>query len=179
MRILIYSINYFPEPTGIGKYNGEMAEWLANHGHEVVMITALPYYPWWRVQQPYRSWLYRTELINKVTVHRCPLWVPRHPTGFTRLLHLTSFAFSSIPALLTQWRWKPTVVLCIAPALMNAPFALAFGRLTGAKTWLHIQPPIRILGRSEDIPISFRLNGLKVGNKGSSLPTKQPPSGLP
>jgi colanic acid biosynthesis glycosyl transferase WcaI len=32
MRILIYSINYFPELTGIGKYNAEMAEWLAGKG---------------------------------------------------------------------------------------------------------------------------------------------------
>jgi len=30
MRILIHSINYFPELTGIGKYTGEMAAWLAS-----------------------------------------------------------------------------------------------------------------------------------------------------
>jgi glycosyltransferase involved in cell wall biosynthesis len=29
MRILIYGVNYVPELTGIGKYSGEMAEWLA------------------------------------------------------------------------------------------------------------------------------------------------------
>ena len=102
MRILIYSINYFPELTGIGKYNAEMAEWLVNHGHEVVIITAPPYYPWWRVQEPYRSWIYRTELINKVKVYRCPLWVPRQPTGVKRLLHLFSFALTSICLLYTS-----------------------------------------------------------------------------
>ena len=35
MRILIYSANFAPEPTGIGKYSGEMAWWLADNGHEV------------------------------------------------------------------------------------------------------------------------------------------------
>ncbi|EEX3469968.1 hypothetical protein D1V13_001218 [Escherichia coli] len=29
MKILVYGINYSPELTGIGKYTGEMVEWLA------------------------------------------------------------------------------------------------------------------------------------------------------
>ena len=28
MRILVHGINFSPELTGIGKYSGEMAEWL-------------------------------------------------------------------------------------------------------------------------------------------------------
>jgi len=40
VKILLYGINYAPELTGIGKYTGEMAEWLANHGHEVRVVTA-------------------------------------------------------------------------------------------------------------------------------------------
>ena len=58
---------------------------------------------------------------------------------FTRLIHLASFAFSSVPPLLAQLPWQPAVVLCVAPALMNAPFVLAFARLSGAQAWLHIQ----------------------------------------
>jgi colanic acid biosynthesis glycosyl transferase WcaI len=139
VRILIYSINYFPEPTGIGKYNGEMAEWLANRGHEVVMISAPPYYPWWRVQLPYRSWLYRTELINKVTVHRCPLWVPRQPTGVKRLLHLLSFALTSIPLLSIQLFRRPDIIVVLEPTLFCAPVALILSRLSGARAWLHVQ----------------------------------------
>jgi len=50
MRILIHGINYSPELTGIGKYTGEMAEWLAAMGHEVRVVTAPPYYPQWKIQ---------------------------------------------------------------------------------------------------------------------------------
>ena len=139
MRILIYSINYFPELTGIGKYNGEMAEWLANHGHEVVIITAPPYYPWWQVQQPYRSWIYRTELINKVKVHRCPLWVPHRLRGVKRLLHLSSFALTSIPLLLIQLFKRPDIIVVLEPTLFCVPAALGLARLSGARTWLHVQ----------------------------------------
>ena len=31
------------------------------------------------------------------------------------------------------------MVLCIAPALMNAPFVLAFAQMLGSRSWLHIQ----------------------------------------
>jgi colanic acid biosynthesis glycosyl transferase WcaI len=39
---VIHSINYAPEVIGVGKYNREMAEWLANRGHEVRVVTAPP-----------------------------------------------------------------------------------------------------------------------------------------
>jgi len=32
VKILIHGINYSPDLTGIGKYSGEMAEWLAVRG---------------------------------------------------------------------------------------------------------------------------------------------------
>ena len=73
MRILINSINYHPELTGIGKYTGEMAEWLATQGHEVRVVTAPPYYPAWKISKDYSSHGYRREKLNGVAVVRCPL----------------------------------------------------------------------------------------------------------
>ncbi|RPI95338.1 MAG: colanic acid biosynthesis glycosyltransferase WcaI [Chloroflexi bacterium] len=138
-RILIVGLNFHPEPIGIGKYTAELSAYLAEQGHDVHVITTHPYYPHWRVAPGYPAWKYKKETWRQVEVRRCPLWVPRRPTGFTRLIHLATFALSSLPALVAQFRWKPDLVLCIAPALMNAPFALAFARLSGAKAWLHIQ----------------------------------------
>ena len=54
MRILINGTNYYPEKIGIGKYSGEMAEWLVAHGHKVRVVTAPHYYPQWRVADPNR-----------------------------------------------------------------------------------------------------------------------------
>ncbi len=139
MRILILGLNFQPEPTGIGKYTGELASYLAARGHAVRVITAPPYYPHWQIQKKYRAWGYQKETWQGVEILRCPLWVPRGPTGVTRLIHLASFALSSLPALLAQLSWKPSVILCIAPSLMNAPFALAYAGLSGSKTWLHLQ----------------------------------------
>src|SRR5674476_962973 len=64
MRILIHGITFSPELTGIGKYSGEMAEWLAAHGHEVRVVTAPPYYPQWRVAEGYSGARYKREFVT-------------------------------------------------------------------------------------------------------------------
>ncbi|WP_353397482.1 glycosyltransferase WbuB [Hydrogenophaga sp. 5NK40-0174] len=139
MRILLYSINFAPELTGVGKYTGEMAEWLALQGHDVRAVTAPPYYPEWKVASGFSAWRFARERWNGVEVFRAPLWVPDRPGGLKRLLHLASFAASSALSLFPQWQWRPDVVWVVEPPLMCAPSALAFARLTGAKAWLHIQ----------------------------------------
>ena len=138
MKILFYGINFAPELTGIGKYTGEMAQWFAEQGHEVRVITAPPYYPAWKVSEGYQN-AYVTEQWNGVTVYRTPLWVPAQPSGAKRLVHLASFALNSLPTLFKQWTWKPDVVWTVEPALMCAPAAVAFAKMNGAKSWLHVQ----------------------------------------
>ncbi|PJC71406.1 MAG: colanic acid biosynthesis glycosyltransferase WcaI, partial [Zetaproteobacteria bacterium CG_4_8_14_3_um_filter_59_5] len=59
MKVLISGINYSPELTGIGKYTGEMAEWLSEQGHEVRVVAAPPYYPEWKVRDGYSALRYR------------------------------------------------------------------------------------------------------------------------
>lgn len=139
-RILLVSINYWPELTGIGKYSGEMAEWLAGQGIEIRVVTAPPYYPAWRISNGYKGWRYYHETIAGVGVIRCPLWVPSQPSGFKRILHLASFAISATPMLLwSALRWRPDVVFVVEPPLFCAPTALLVARLAGARSWLHVQ----------------------------------------
>jgi colanic acid biosynthesis glycosyl transferase WcaI len=42
MRILILSINYWPEETGIGAFTTYRAEYLAGAGHDVTVCTTFP-----------------------------------------------------------------------------------------------------------------------------------------
>jgi colanic acid biosynthesis glycosyl transferase WcaI len=139
MRILIYGLNYAPELTGTGKYTAEMAEALQQQGHDVRVVCAPPYYPEWKIASDYSAWSNARETRNHVRVWRAPLWVPAHPSGAKRMIHLASFAVSSLPALIMQAWWRPDVVMAIAPTMLNAPAALALARLTGAHSWLHIQ----------------------------------------
>ena len=140
MKILICGINYFPELTGIGKYTGEMVEWLLAHGHCINVVTAPPYYPNWKVEKTYSSIKYKKERINaNLTVFRCPLWVPRIPTAIKRIIHLASFALTSLPILLCHVTWQPDIVFVVEPPLFVAPGALLLSKLSGSKSWLHVQ----------------------------------------
>jgi colanic acid biosynthesis glycosyl transferase WcaI len=139
VKILFYGINYTPELTGIGKYSGEMCKWLAARGHEVKVISAPPYYPEWRIGDGYSGWSYRHERWGGVDVLRCPLYVPKQPKTVTRLLHLSSFALSSLSAVLSHWAWKPDIIITVEPTFFCVPAALLLSRLTGAKSILHIQ----------------------------------------
>jgi len=139
MRLLIYGLNFAPELTGIGKYTGELAAWLAGRGHTVSVIAGPPYYPAWRIEPGYSAWRYRRETWRGVTVIRTPLWVPARPGGLKRLLHLASFAASSLPVLIMQAFKRPDVIFVVAPSLFCAPAAWLAARLCGARVWLHIQ----------------------------------------
>ena len=139
LKILLHGINFAPELTGIGKYTGEMAAWLAARGHVVRVVTAPPYYPEWKVAQGYSSRSWRRHTWQGVDVWRCPLWVPVRPGGLKRLLHLASFAASSLPAMLRQVAWRPDVVWVVEPPLFCAPAAWLVARMSGARSFLHVQ----------------------------------------
>jgi len=116
-----------------------MAEWLAARGHDVRIVTAPPYYPAWHVADGYSRWKYSHERLNGVKVWRCPLYVPANQSGLKRILHLASFALSSLPVMIRQILWKPDTIVVIEPPLFCAPIAWLCARLSGAKCWLHVQ----------------------------------------
>jgi len=153
IKILLYSVNFAPEPTGIGKYSGEMAEWLAHKGHMVRVVAAPPYYPAWRVDRAHRWPPYRREQWGRVAIWRAPIWVPRSPGGVTRVVHLLSFALTSLPIALWQIVWDPDVVIVVAPAFVCATAGLLTARLSGARAWLHIQ--------DFEVDLAFRMGLLK------------------
>ena len=138
MKILIYGMNYSPELTGVGKYTGEMATWLAARGHQVKVVTAPPYYPEWSFWKGYKNF-YSRDKVDNVDVIRCPLYMPAKPTALKRLVHLLSFSLMSLLPVLALGFWKPNVVIQVVPTLFCSIQALVISRLSGAKSIVHIQ----------------------------------------
>jgi len=152
MKILIYGLHFKPDLIGIGKYTGEMTDWLNNRGHEIRVVTAPSYYPEWKLEK--QLWWYKKEN-NPYLTWRCPIYVPSQPKGLTRLLHLLSFAISSIPPLIRNLSWNPDYIISIEPPFFTTPFALLYSKLTKSKSILHVQ--------DLEIDAAYSLNILRKG----------------
>src|SRR3712207_5301177 len=101
-RLLLIGIYFYPEPTGIGKYSGEMVNWLARNGYDCTVLTTYPFYPHWKVQESYyrNRFGFKTEHQHfpsggKLTIYRCPIFVPAQPSGAKRILSDLTFLLSA------------------------------------------------------------------------------------
>lgn len=146
-RFLLIGYNFYPELTGIGKYSGEMIYWLAKNGYECTVITTYPYYPYWKVQEPFtksRFW-YSTEKQNfssggSITIYRCPMYVPAQPSGMKRILLDFSFLISSVIKLLQLLvGTKFDFVFIVAPSFLFGLLGVLYKKLRKTKFMYHIQ----------------------------------------
>ena len=148
-RVLLIGGNYHPEPIGIGKYNGEMIEWLAQNGYECTVVTSFPYYPQWKIQQPYHknSYWYKKEVKfckpfyeNSIQIYRCPQYVPDNPSGAKRmLLGLSFFLTSSLIIMKLLVKRKYDFVITVAPSFETGLLAIFYKFFKGGKFLYHIQ----------------------------------------
>lgn len=153
---LFYGMNYAPEPTGVGLYSGEIGAFLASHGQDVLVVTAPPHYPGWRVAPPYSASRYASDTIAGVKVIRCPLLLRDEMRGIWRLVPPISFAVSSLPVVIWQILWRrPRAVFCVEPTLLSAPAAILAAKLVGSRLVLHVQ--------DLEIDAAFAVGHLKPG----------------
>lgn len=143
MRILISSVNYAPEPTGIGKYSGQMAAWLAGRGHDVHVVAAPPYYPHWRVDRAYQGRGYAVETRDGVRVHRAPILVrgAERVSTAARLLTESSFTVTStLPWARLAWsRPRFDVVVAVVPPLQSAAWPAVYAAARRIPLLIHVQ----------------------------------------
>lgn len=141
------SHNFYPEPTGIGKYNGDMINWLVGHGFDCTVVTTYPYYPYWKVQKPYKNRWYKKEVSTdpesngSLTIYRCPSYVPADPTGKKRMLQDLSFWTSMfwVVQKLILFKKKHDYVITVAPPFHLGYLAWFYRKLKGGKLIYHIQ----------------------------------------
>jgi len=146
-NVLLISHNFSPEPTGIGKYNGEMIDWLAKNGCNCTVVTTFPYYPQWKVQEPYTNRWFKKEVTDyptsgsKVTVYRCPSYIPSQPSGKKRMVQDMSFWISKswviLKFLLISKKFD--LIITVAPPFHLAYLGLTVRNFTGGKILYHIQ----------------------------------------
>ncbi|UXE63903.1 MAG: glycosyltransferase family 4 protein [Woronichinia naegeliana WA131] len=137
MRVLLYSYNYYPEPIGIAPLMTELAEGLVKRGHEVRVVTAMPWYPASEIAPEYRNRLFATEERNGVLIQRCYVWAKKERTFRNRALFELSFAGLSFFQALRGWR--PDAIFLTIPGLPVCVPAILLSRLYGAPMILNVQ----------------------------------------
>lgn len=143
MRLLIYGINYTPEPTGIGKFTGEMASWLAGRGHLVDAIVGLPHYPYWEVVPAYRHKGFHVEHIEGVRVFRTPHFVPSSLRigAIERIRLESSFSLKAfrywLPILMHGRRYDAVIAIC--PPIQVGFYPLLYSFIRDVPWVFHIQ----------------------------------------
>ncbi|MGK7876285.1 MAG: glycosyltransferase family 4 protein [Xenococcaceae cyanobacterium] len=137
MQILIYSYNYYPEPIGIAPLMTDLAEGLVKRGHEVHVLTAMPWYPEGKIYKQYQGKLYLTEERNGVKIQRCYVWIRRERSLRVRVLFEGSFVVLSFLQALKGWR--PDVILLTVPGLPVSVPAAILGWLYRSPVVLNLQ----------------------------------------
>jgi glycosyltransferase involved in cell wall biosynthesis len=141
IRVLIAGINYAPEESGNAPYTTGLAEHLAESGHNVSVLTGMPYYPQWKIPVEYRRKMRASEERNGVKVHRLRTYVPRKQDAVRRIAFEGGFFVNGA---LTRQVDPPDVVIGVVPTLSGAglaatlahrhrvPYGLIFQDLVGA-----------------------------------------------
>jgi colanic acid biosynthesis glycosyl transferase WcaI len=122
--ILIISINYWPEVSGIGPYSTGLAEHLAGAGHVVTVLTGMPHYPAWRVDETYRARA-MTEWQHGVRIERRRHYVPGRQSALRRAAYEATFFAAALPYSVTR---RPDVILGVVPSLSGGVLARVAAR---------------------------------------------------
>lgn len=146
-KFLLIGNYFFPELTGIGKYNGEMIDWLSKNGYQCTAVVPYPYSPYWRIHSTnyYRSYWYKKELKKMdhsapAIIYRCPHFVPSIPTGLKRVISDLSFVISSLCQVIYLMAFrKYDYVIVISPCFLLVFSGLLIRLFKNTKFIYHIQ----------------------------------------
>ena len=168
MRILVLTINYWPERTGIGAVLTRRCEYLASLGHEITVCTGMPYYPEWRIHPGYEGKLFLREERNGVTILRSWMWVPKKVTSANRVVFESTFLASSL--LRATNSLKPELLLVVSPPLglgLSAVFLSRWWKIPYAFDVQDMQPDaaadLGMIPRAV-LPVLYRLEAMAYRN---------------
>ena len=137
MRIVVLTQNFPPEVGAKSARLYKMTSRLAERGHRVTVITAMPNYPTGRTFDGYRGKIRSEDEADGVRIIRTWILPSKSPKALPRFMSYTSFAMSSL--ILGAWGLgRQDIVLFDTPPLSLVPTGLAIGRVTGARVIMNV-----------------------------------------
>lgn len=137
-RLLVFGINYDPEPTGTALNTTWQTRSLAADGWAVDMVTGTPHYPSWKPgPRPPDT------REGNPSVRRKPHFVPRTMTAAQRGIYELTWVMTAFPTAVGSPR--PDAVIGIVPSLGGALLAAVAARRYGVPFALIVQD---VIGRA-------------------------------
>lgn len=139
-RVIIYSYYSPEELTGIGKYNGEMIEFLLDKNLEVISISNVPFYPYWEKYPGHKNSFYQQHKSRFIDI-RTYVYIPSSPGATKKILSEVSFFLTSFLAFVANWRsvGKSTLIIVINPPFFLGLIPICFSWFTSVRLLFHIQ----------------------------------------
>ncbi len=140
MRILFLTMYYQPDTAATGILMAELAEELAEQGHDVRVVTSMPHYSTNSIWKEYRGKFWTREWQGKILVQRVWSHVPVNKDKLLpRFFSYLSFTLLSAIAGLLMRRPDIIVTPSPSPPLTNGVSAYLLGKLRGIPFVTNIQ----------------------------------------
>lgn len=163
MKLLVSSMTFAPDHSGISLYATDFAAFAAEQGHQVTVVTTFSWYPKWIKRPEDKGKLFQTDLYKGIKVLRGYLYVPKKVTTLTRMLQEISFILFTLINFTRAGR-HDTIVLFTTPINLGLVGVL-FRKLWGAKLVINVQDlqldAAKSLGMIGRLPIVEVMNGVE------------------
>lgn len=166
MKVLFLT-QYFPPETGAPQNRlHSLANYLADFGADVSVLTAMPNYPKTEIYEGYKGKTYLKEQDGKLTIHRCWIYVSKSKGVVPRLLNYFSFVLTALWFGLIKIK-KHDVIICESPPLFLGITAMLFKLIKGSKLifnvsdlWPESAEKLNIINNKLLLGISYKLEAL-------------------
>ena len=138
LKHFLFTPNYAPEQGACAERVRNLAEFLQQKGHEILVVTALPNYPKGKIFTNYQNYFHTSEVINQITVLRYFLFASHSNNLFFRVLAMVSLAIHVLFSLPKLLKFKPDIVYVQSPPLFLAISAYFLSKICKAKFWLNL-----------------------------------------
>jgi colanic acid biosynthesis glycosyl transferase WcaI len=128
--ILFVTRYFWPELIGSAPFTSDIAEWLAQQGHRMTVLSGLPHYPDVEVFPAYRDGRCRSETVGAIAVERLRSGPPRKSSALARIANEADFLWRGLGALAARRVKRHPVVLALCPSILCVALAVA-GRKRG------------------------------------------------
>jgi colanic acid biosynthesis glycosyl transferase WcaI len=130
-RALLVTQFYRPELIGSGPVCAELAEWLAQRGWQVTVITGLPHYPDAAAFAAERDRLPQWQIVNGVTVARVRSRMPKGRKAVSRIVSEASFLAAGLRLFLTGRVRRHELVISLCPSILSVALGTVARRRGG------------------------------------------------